>query len=551
MRLEAAELAAIEVGTVDPVEATAVHGELRAVTDQLRVLAARLLSVIDADGRLTGGGARTVPEAVARREGTSVGSARRELALGRALEAQLPSTRTAVASGDITLEHAQVLSTFGPTSEARRAALASDLPDRNEDFLVRLARTTPVDVFRRRVRTWAAQVDRDGAEREHAVAAAKEHLTLYRRDDGVALQGFLTAEHGALLTTALRAVTGVPAADDERTSEQRAAAGLTGLARLVLDGGLAGAGAKVRPHISVHVGWETMQALDSPDPVADPAALAPAELETGEPLPGTVLQRLLCDSEITRIVFGPDSQVLDVGRAQRTYGGQLRRAVVARDRRCAYPGCDAPPALGEVHHVVPWSHGGATSVENGILLCWYHHDLVHKRRVQIRSTSGGWSFAGPDGAPITGPRGGRRRGESPPGDRVPSGSPPGDRVPSGSSPGDRVPSGSSPGDPSRTGSPPGDPSRSGTPSGGPSPGGPRAVDLGPGTHGTSVASTTGVAGARPVFRRDRGDRPDGVIAPTDRRGPSQSRPPASARPATRGRRPGSERGSGQDVLAGL
>src|SRR5690606_21247603 len=126
-----------------------------------------------------------VPEAVARREGTSVGAARRELALGKALEEQLPGTRAAVTTGEITLEHAQVLSTLGPTSPARRAALAGDLSDRNEEFLLHLARTTPVDVFRRKVKTWATRVDGETAEREHAVAAAKEHLTLYPREDGV------------------------------------------------------------------------------------------------------------------------------------------------------------------------------------------------------------------------------------------------------------------------------------------------------------------------------------------------------------------------------
>jgi hypothetical protein len=420
LRREAAELAATEVGAVDAAQATVLHGELRAATDQLRALAARLLCVVDDDGRAAGGDTRTLAQSVARREGTSVGAAHRELALGRALEEALPGTRAAVADGSITLEHAQVLSRLGPTSDARRAALASDRPDRNERFLLDAARSTPVDGFRKDVQRWANRVDRETTEREHAVATAKEHLVLSPRDDGVAIQGFLTAENGALLTTALRAVTGVPAADDDRSAEQRAAASLTGLARLVLDRGLAGAGAQVRPHLSVHVAWETMQALERPESVTDLAALTPAELETGEPLPTSTLSRLLCDSELTRIVFDPEGQVLDVGRAQRTYGGQLRRAVVARDRTCAYPGCDACPALGEVHHVMPWSQGGPTSVENGVLLCWYHHDLVHRRRLQIQRAAHGWAFATPDGTPISAPRGGPgARSQGPPPDRGP------------------------------------------------------------------------------------------------------------------------------------
>lgn len=52
--------------------------------------------------------------------------------------------------------------------------------------------------------------------------------------------------------------------------------------------------------------------------------------ETGTPVPAGLLRRIACDSQVTRIVFGPDSQILDVGRARRTVTGQLRRAVIAR-----------------------------------------------------------------------------------------------------------------------------------------------------------------------------------------------------------------------------
>jgi hypothetical protein len=57
--------------------------------------------------------------------------------------------------------------------------------------------------------------------------------------------------------------------------------------------------------------------------------------------------------------------------------GQQRRAVIARDQHCVYPGCDQPPARCEVHHAVThWADGGNTSVANSALLCWYHHQLV-------------------------------------------------------------------------------------------------------------------------------------------------------------------------------
>src|SRR5665647_2920892 len=85
------------------------------------------------------------------------------------------------------------------------------------------------------------------------------------------------------------------AADDTRTPDQHRAAALIGLAHLVLDKGLVGGGgALVRPHISVHVSWETMQRLASGhgDAAADGhLGTGPAELDDGTPIPMSVLAR--------------------------------------------------------------------------------------------------------------------------------------------------------------------------------------------------------------------------------------------------------------------
>lgn len=402
LNADAIALAAAEVSDLDAVRAARLHRALKTATDRLGMTAARLLATIESDGRWEeSGGARTFPQWAAQHQNSSVGAARREAQVGQALEQDLPGTREAVTSGAVTLEHAEVLARIAPTSPARRAALAGDDPDRNEAFLLARAAATSVDQFRLEAKRWAARIDGEAAEREHERAATKEYLTIGRRDDGMVLQGFLTHEHGTALVTALRAVTGVPAADDQRSTQERDAAALAGVARLVLDKGLAGGGAQVRPHLSVLASWETFQALESAAGAAT-SGLEAAELETGEPIPASVLARLACDGEISRIVFGPTSEVLDVGRAQRTYSGQLRRAVIARDRSCRFPGCGAPPSLGEIHHVREWfAHHGETSVENGILLCWYHHELVHRRRIRIRAKKGGgWEFSRPDGTPL-------------------------------------------------------------------------------------------------------------------------------------------------------
>jgi len=127
--------------------------------------------------------------------------------------------------------------------------------------------------------------------------------------------------------------------------------------------------------------------------VADIERFAVGEVLGMGPIPGSVLARLACDSEVTRVVFGPSSQVIDAGRAERTFSGPRRRAIIARDQTCRYPSCTAPPALGELHHVDHWASGGRTDINAGVLLCWYHHDRVHRLRISIsRSPGGGWTF---------------------------------------------------------------------------------------------------------------------------------------------------------------
>ena len=70
---------------------------------------------------------------------------------------------------------------------------------------------------------------------------------------------------------------------------------------------------------------------------------------------------------------------LDVGTPASLITGALRRAVITRDRHCAFPGCDTPPAACQVHHLTPKASGGPTTLDNLALLCAFHHLIaVHQ-----------------------------------------------------------------------------------------------------------------------------------------------------------------------------
>lgn len=105
------------------------------------------------------------------------------------------------------------------------------------------------------------------------------------------------------------------------------------------------------------------------DPDADPCA--------GERLTAAQARRLACNAKLIPAVLGGDSEILDVGRAQRLFTAAQRRALLLRDRTCRAAGCDIPGTWSEAHHWISWVDGGLTDLDNGVLLCAHHHHRVH------------------------------------------------------------------------------------------------------------------------------------------------------------------------------
>jgi len=70
------------------------------------------------------------------------------------------------------------------------------------------------------------------------------------------------------------------------------------------------------------------------------------------------------------------TEILNVGRRTRSIPPALRRALEVRDRGCRFPGCQSRYC--DAHHVRHWADGGETSLANCLLLCRYHHRLVHE-----------------------------------------------------------------------------------------------------------------------------------------------------------------------------
>ena len=109
-------------------------------------------------------------------------------------------------------------------------------------------------------------------------------------------------------------------------------------------------------------------------------------------------QRHACDSPLLGAILDKHGKVLALGRSRRLVSRAQRRALLIRDRMCQYPGCHSTRHL-KAHHVVPWILGGRTDLDNLILLCQWHHTVVHEGGVTITGDGDSWLFHKPDGQP--------------------------------------------------------------------------------------------------------------------------------------------------------
>lgn len=97
---------------------------------------------------------------------------------------------------------------------------------------------------------------------------------------------------------------------------------------------------------------------------------------------GEIRRRLATDGAIP-IVLGGQSEVLDVGREMRLANDTIRRAVLARDGGCFYPGCRVPPDHLEMCHIDGWAAGGGTSVAGLTPGCACHHHMADNGLLQL------------------------------------------------------------------------------------------------------------------------------------------------------------------------
>jgi hypothetical protein len=285
--------------------------------------------------------------------------------------------RRLVANARLAILAPRVLRSWSDTTlsvdQAQRLLTAADADpeefEKMEQTLVEVAADLSVANIQRVVDYWYQAVSDSGGREKATFQEARRGVSLSQTLDGTfRLDGWLTTTAGETLKTALDALMPPPQPGETRTTMQRRHDALEELAGDYLDHGETPMVGGEKPHLSV------ICDLDALTGVAGGAH----ETESGTVLTVNQIRQLACDSSVSRIVLGPESEVLDVGRKTRVIPAALRRALVIRDRHCTWKGCDRDARWCDAHHIVHWADGGETCLGNLRLLCRFHHTLVHR-----------------------------------------------------------------------------------------------------------------------------------------------------------------------------
>jgi hypothetical protein len=334
------------------------------------------------------------------------GVARARLALATRLadDPALQPVSLALDAGRIGAEHAKVLA--GAVNERNADALQPVLSD-----LIEASQAMVFDVWRTHVEHLASMADPDGSH-DPAGDLLANTLTLSPSNDFLLLRGELVGEHAIGVADVLNAV-----ADELFHRHHRDAAASGGalavppratLLALALEEvcrrALAtDASVTAKPRVEATLVIHAERNGDRLDVWAVHHHLL-------GPIPVERVPTFLCDAAFYAVVLDSLGLPVDLGRGVRHPTASQRRALVARDGCCTFPGCDAHLGWLDVHHLRRWVDDGPSDVDNMVLLCRRHHRVAHRRGWSLTLGADGWTrWTAPDGHSFWGQRHHRQR----------------------------------------------------------------------------------------------------------------------------------------------
>lgn len=309
---------------------------------------------------------------------------RRRIALGRAMPLY-PAVATAMTDGQIGTDAAAVITRTLDLAARHRSepeALAEA-----ERALIESALSKSADLVRTEANVWRVVLDPDGVAPREAVVRERRGAKLSREFNGITT---LTVTCDPEMAATLRSAFG--------------AANRPGREPVFLsDGERRDDG--VDPRSRDQINHDTLLGLISAGLRANgemkplTAVIATVHLSdlmsgTGsgwiegvdEPVSMETIRRMVCDAGFRKLVLGADDEPLFLGRTERLFTPAQRKARATIDGGCVI--CGVPASWTQMHHPKPWSEGGGTDIDNGVLLCSSDHVFIHTSDYELKMVDG-------------------------------------------------------------------------------------------------------------------------------------------------------------------
>jgi hypothetical protein len=324
----------------------------RASSAQLELFS--LIAEVDVREAWRDAGARDMAHWLGMRYGISSWKALRWIAASHALP-HLPRIADAFDAGELGIDKVVELTRFAkPETEADLIGWARGVScgaiRRRGDLAARIAVDDVLDVERSRSLSWwfFDEGRRFGLEAELPVA-----------------QGAVIAKALDRLAETLPVM---PGEEDAFYADARRADALVALC----SERIAGDADQDRASVVIHAALDTLVTGEGAH-----------EIEGAPPIHHETLQRVLCNARVQTVIENTSGEVLGLGRISREPPAWMLRQVRHRDKECRFPGCGAR-RFTQAHHIDWWRNGGRTDHQNLLLICSFHHKLVHEHRWSVK-----------------------------------------------------------------------------------------------------------------------------------------------------------------------
>ena len=284
---------------------------------------------------------------------------------GQVLGPVLQDTAAAVAAGRVSARHAAVIT---ESVDRLPVALGGELDDTVQAILLEHAEQHDPAMLAGFARDLHARLDQDGVLASDVDRRRRREVSVCQRPDG---SSSLRGELDAITTESLLAVLDTlarprPADEsgqpDRRSAAQRRHDALGEAMRMLLRSDALPACGGVSASIIITLSAEQLTTRDGLATTGHGASIG-----VGQAL------SLAGDAQYQAVALDTLKQITAYSSTHRIFTQTQRLAMIARDQGCSFPGCTIPPAWCQAHHITDFALSRRTSIDDGTLLCGYHH----------------------------------------------------------------------------------------------------------------------------------------------------------------------------------